>query len=69
MCKAVCSSRGGFGKIEYIFSDEVIESYEGNFDAGQYSGYGKLTKYGEVYEGLFSANEYIGAAAKDDIPW
>lgn len=29
---------------------------------------GKLTKYGDVYEELFLANEYIGAASEDDIP-
>jgi len=29
---------------------------------------GKLTKYSEVYEELFLANEYIGAASEDDIP-
>ena len=58
----------GYGKIDYIFSGEVIESYEGKFDTGQYSGNGKLTKYGEVYEGLFLENEYIGPASEDDIP-
>ena len=57
----------GYGKIDYIFSGEVIESYEGKFDTGQYSGNGKLTKYGEVYEGLFLENQYIGPASEDDI--
>ena len=29
----------------------------------------KLTKYGEVYEGLFLANEFIGAESEGDIHW
>lgn len=29
----------------------------------------KLTKYGEVYEWLFLANEFIGAESEGDIHW
>ena len=49
----------GHGKIKYIYDGEVVEEYEGSFDGGQYSGEGKLTKNGEVYEGLFIENKFV----------
>ena len=50
----------GVGKIKYIYDGEVVEEYEGEFDGGQYSGKGKLTKNGKVFEGEFSNNKFVG---------
>jgi hypothetical protein len=50
----------GDGKIKYIYDGEVVEEYEGEFDGGQYSGKGKLTKNGKVFEGEFSNNKFVG---------
>jgi len=49
----------GYGRIKYIYSGEVVEEYEGNFHGGQYSGEGKLTKNGKVYEGDFEENKFV----------
>ena len=49
----------GFGKIVYSFNDEVVESYEGEFDGGQYDGKGKLFRKGEVFEGEFNKNKFV----------
>ena len=49
----------GVGKITYKVGDEIIESYEGEFDAGQYQGKGKLTRRGEVFEGTFEGNKFV----------
>ena len=51
------------GKIVYKINDAVIEQYEGEFEVGQYQGKGKGTlidKHGEVYEGQFKENLFIG---------
>jgi len=50
----------GVGKIKYIYDGKVVEEYEGEFDGGQYSGNGKLIKNGEVFEGVFSNNKFVG---------
>ena len=54
---------GSFDLAMQLFVDsgmrEVVEEYEGSFDGGQYSGEGKLTKNGEVYEGLFIENKFV----------
>ena len=56
----------GEGKITYKYGDEVLESYEGEFEVGQYSGRGRLEKNGKVYEGFFSDNKYlVGLEDKD----
>ena len=49
----------GFGKIVYTYEGKVIEQYEGNFEAGQYHGKGKLIWEGEVYEGEFYENKFL----------
>jgi hypothetical protein len=49
----------GVGKIVYSYGGAVVESYEGEFEGGQYSGQGKLFKNGEVFEGFFEENEFI----------
>ena len=52
-------------KITYKYDDEVVESYEGEFEVGQYSGRGRLEKNGKVYEGFFSENRYLGGLAEE----
>ena len=49
----------GNGKITYTYGDEVVETYEGEFDVGQYSGKGRLVRKGEVFEGTFSENVFV----------
>ena len=49
----------GKGKIIYTYDEKVVESYEGEFDGGQYNGEGKLIKNGEVFEGVFKENKFI----------
>ena len=51
----------GEGKITYFSNGEVVEYYEGEFDGGQYSGQGKLTRNGEVFEGIFKENKFVGS--------
>ena len=53
----------GKGKLSYIDIDdgEVLEQYEGEFDAGQYHGEGTLVdRHGEVLEGKFEKNKFVG---------
>ena len=39
----------GIGRITYIFKDEILEEYEGEFQSGQYHGKGKLIdRHGEI---------------------
>jgi len=51
----------GQGKITYtdVATGEVVESYEGHFDGGAYHGPGKLMRFGEMFEGQFSENEFV----------
>ena len=49
----------GFGKLVYTYGGEVVESYEGEFDGGQYSGQGKLIRSGSVFEGVFKENNFV----------
>ncbi len=50
----------GKGKLVYQTDNDVMEQYEGEFEAGQYQGKGKLIdRHGEVYEGEFKANLFI----------
>ena len=49
----------GFGKLIYTYDDHIIEHYEGNFEAGQYNGKGKLIWEGEIFEGEFKENKFI----------
>ena len=51
----------GQGKIVYKSGDIVVEKYEGEFEVGQYHGKGTLIdRHGEVYEGEFKENLFIG---------
>ena len=50
----------GKGRITYLYDDEVIEEYEGEFDYGQYQGQGKLVWRNEVFEGLFEEGAFVG---------
>lgn len=54
----------GYGKIIYKFGNDINESYEGEFVSGQYSGQGKLIKDGEVFEGTFSKNKFVGSSGE-----
>ena len=49
----------GQGKMTYTYSGEIVESYEGEFDGGQYSGLGKLFRKGQTYEGRFEENKFV----------
>lgn len=49
----------GFGKIVYTFSGEVVESYEGEFKGGQYSGKGRLVRKDSIFEGSFKDNKFL----------
>ena len=47
------------GRIFYKHGDTVIEEYEGEFEAGQYHGTGKLVDLnGEIFEGTFLENKF-----------
>ena len=51
----------GKGKITYKDGDKVLEEYEGEFLEGQYHGHGTLTDiHGEILEGEFKENKFIG---------
>ena len=51
----------GKGKIVYKFEEQVLEEYEGDFQAGQYHGKGRLVdRYGEIFEGRFFENKFSG---------
>ena len=56
----------GKGKLTYTYGDEVVESYEGEFEVGQYNGWGRLEKNGKVYEGFFFANKFAGGFDEED---
>ena len=43
----------GYGIVTYLFEDEIIESYEGEFDTGEYHGHGKITFKGRQHVGKF----------------
>ena len=43
----------GYGKITYLLEDEIIESYEGEFDTGEYHGHGKINFKGRQHVGKF----------------
>ena len=49
----------GEGRIFYKHGDTIIEEYEGEFEAGQYHGTGKLVDLnGEIFEGTFLENKF-----------
>ena len=51
----------GKGKIVYKFEDQILEEYEGDFQAGQYHGMGRLVdRNGEIFEGKFLENKFSG---------
>ena len=51
----------GKGRIFYKHDDDLIEEYEGEFEAGQYHGKGKLVDInGEIFEGTFIENKFKG---------
>ena len=51
----------GKGKIVYKFEDQILEEYEGDFQAGQYHGMGRLVdRNGEIFEGNFFENKFSG---------
>ena len=51
----------GKGRLVYGSDGAVIEHYEGEFKVGQYHGKGTLIdRHGEVYEGNFEANLFVG---------
>ena len=51
----------GKGKIVYKFEDQILEEYEGDFQAGQYHGMGRLVdRNGEIFEGKFFENKFSG---------
>ena len=54
----------GSGKITYRDNERnIIEEYEGEFEAGQYHGKGCLVdRHGEFLEGQFSENLFVGSA-------
>ena len=50
----------GKGRIKYIFKDEILEEYQGEFQLGQYHGKGKLIdRHGEILEGNFTENKFV----------
>ena len=49
----------GFGKITYKDEGKIIEQYEGEFEAGQYNGKGRLFFKGKIFEGIFKANKFV----------
>ena len=53
-------------RSSYKYGDEVVESYDGEFEVGQYSGWGRLEKSGKVYEGFFSDNKYLIGLEDED---
>ena len=58
----------GHGKIIYSLDGEVIEQYEGEFEAGQYHGKGILVdRHGEIYEGQFKENLFIASTSQNII--
>ena len=50
----------GKGHLTYLYHDEVIEEYEGEFDYGQYQGQGRLVWRGEIFEGRFEEGVFVG---------
>jgi hypothetical protein len=50
----------GKGQLTYLYHDEVIEEYEGEFDYGQYQGQGRLVWRGEIFEGRFEEGVFVG---------
>ena len=56
----------GHGKIVYSLDGEVIEQYEGMFEAGQYHGKGILIdRFGEIYEGEFKENSWVKVSSNE----
>ena len=52
----------GKGKIIYKDGDTVLVEYEGDFEAGQYHGLGKIIdRHGEILEGTFKENKFVEA--------
>ena len=52
----------GKGKLTYKDGVQILEKYEGEFEAGQYHGSGTLIdRHGEVLEGTFKDNKFIGS--------
>ena len=49
----------GNEKITCTYGDEVVESCQGDFDGGQYSGKGRLVRKGKVFEDTFSENFFV----------
>ena len=52
----------GKGKITYtnVETGEIVENYEGEFEGGAYNGSGKLIHFGEIFEGQFAENKFLG---------
>lgn len=51
----------GQGTITYYDENGVVlETYTGEFDAGQYSGKGKLIRGDQIFDGHFKENIFVG---------
>ena len=49
----------GQGKLIYSIDGKAVEQYEGNFDTGQYHGYGtRIDADGQVFIGHFDRGEF-----------
>ena len=49
------------GEFTVILKDNHEAAILKKFDGGQYSGQGKLTRNGEVFEGTFKKNKFVGS--------
>jgi hypothetical protein len=58
-CDIVVLLPHGFGKLTYRVEGEVLETYEGQFFMGEYSGEGKMVRLGKEYVGKFEKHRFV----------